>query len=118
MKKMNKKTFDTLREITKAEEVQKEAVYYSIEYAKEYRFFMRYHNLYNENFELIEVVKVKYTDAIKHLKRVVSENHKDDLALAAYTLEDIGNGFCHVISNESTMQGLTAISSSVCNVRS
>lgn len=110
---MDKKTFESLRKIKKVEDVQTEVVYYSDEYERHGNTHYSYCNLYDENFELLESVKVLYTNSIKHLKRIVSEKHKDDYSLAAYTIEPIGNGFCYVISDRDTKKALEAMCESV-----
>lgn len=108
---MNRKTFDTLRKIRTIEDVQPETVYFSAEHSKVGNDWLSYCNLYDENFKIIEIVRVLYTSAIKHLKRITT--NKNELALQAHTLEDIGNGFYHVISNKNTTEGLIAMAASV-----
>ena len=110
---MNRKTYEKLRKIQMAEEVQSDAIYYSMEYEMHGNSHFHYCNLYNSNFELLESVKVVYTSSIDHLRRIVTESQKNDMSISAYTLESIGNGFYHVISDENTKDVLNSICESV-----
>ena len=110
---MNRKIYDGLKKIQRIEEVQPDAIYYSIECERHGNTYYRYYNLYNGNFELLETVQVAYTNSINHLKRIVAEAHKNDISLSAYTLDPVGNGFYYVISNENSKDALKSICESV-----
>ena len=110
---MNRKTYEKLRKIQMAEEVHPDAIYYSIEYERHGNSHFHYYNLYNSNFELSESVKIVYTNSIDHLRRIVTESQKNDISFSAYTLEPIGNGFYHVISDGNTTDVLKSVCESV-----
>lgn len=102
-----------LRVIESKEQLNAEAVYYSDEYERRGNHHLHWTRLYNAEFELLEEVTVKYTNAIGKLKRIVRAERKNDIALMAYDLEKLNDNFYLVKSNEDTSEALKAICSSV-----
>lgn len=84
------------------------AVYYSREYEREGNTHYHYVNLYNNDLEFLESVKVQYTNIIEQLIRVVSAEKKNDYSYAAYDLEKINNNYYLVKTNEDTSELLKA----------
>lgn len=102
-----------LRVIEKKEDVRQDVVYYSNEYERKGSKHLHWTRFYNKDFEVIEDVVVRYTNAISELKRIVAAEHKNDIALAAYDLAKLNDNFYLVKSNEDTGEALKAIAESV-----
>lgn len=102
-----------LRVIETKEQLSTEAMYYSNEYERRGNNHLHWTRIYNEKFEILEEVVVKYTNAIDGLKRIVREERKGDIALAAYDLEKLNDDFYLIKSNEDTQEALNAIANSV-----
>lgn len=101
---MTRQEVFNLRKIKNTSDIPTAATYFENRYDEEAR--TTYIVLYNSNFEEIENVYVIYTSAFNNLSRIVKEEHKNNLALFAYDLEDLHNGFYLVKKNEETSQGL------------
>lgn len=104
---------EDLRVVEKKEDLRVDVVYYSNEYERKGNKYLNWTRFYNKYFEIVEDVKVRYTNAISELKEIVEAEHKDDIALAAYDLEKLNNKFYLVKSNENTDEALKAIAESV-----
>ncbi len=102
-----------LRVIEKKEDVRQDVVYYSNEYERKGNKHLYWTRFYNKDFEVIEEVTIKYTNAISELKRIVRVERKNDIALAAYDLEKLNDRFYLVKSNEDTGEALKTIAESV-----
>ena len=113
MNMMNNAKYESLKNIKTIDDVAKNAKYYSEEYERAGNNHYSYTNFYDEQFEMIESAKVIYTNSIAHLTRIVADECKNDLALSAYTIEEIGNGFCYVVKNEHTSAALKSVINSV-----
>ena len=70
-------------------------------------------NLYDENFNLTRSVKVQERVVLEGLTRIVKEADKDNVALLAYNLTDLGNGFYKVEKDEDTKEVLEAIAKNI-----
>ncbi|MDE6314799.1 MAG: hypothetical protein K2M46_14495 [Lachnospiraceae bacterium] len=107
------KSTSELRVIEKKEQLGAEVVYYSDEYERRGNNHLHWTRLYGADFELLEEVTIKYTNAISELKRIVRAERKNDIALTAYDLEKLNDDFYLVKSNEDTSEALKAICNSV-----
>ena len=72
-----------------------------------------YTNLYDEDFNLIRSVKVQERVVLEGITRIVKETDKDNIALLAYNLTDLGNGFYKVEKDEDTKETLEAIAKNI-----
>ena len=72
-----------------------------------------YTNLYDEDFNLIRSVKVRERVVLEGITRIVKEADKDNIALLAYNLTDLGNGFYKVEKDEDTKEVLEAIAKNI-----
>lgn len=72
-----------------------------------------YTNLYDEDFQITRSVKVKERMILEGLTRIVREADKDNIALVAYNLTDLGNGFHKVEKNEDTREVLEVIAKNI-----
>ena len=72
-----------------------------------------YTNLYDEDFNIIRSVKVQERVVLEGITRIVKETDKDNIALLAYNLTDLGNGFYKVEKDEDTKETLEAIAKNI-----
>lgn len=108
---MTKKEFFDLTAIARIEDIPAGAAYYSTMYDRALCRIM--YSLYDCNFKFIALVAIRYTNVLKDLERVVPESNKDDMALCAYHLIDLKNGFYKIEEDKETLEGLRAICKSV-----
>lgn len=107
------KNVEELKKIESKNDMPEGATYYSDEYMRRGNRHMHWTCIYDENFNILEEVTVKYTNSLDGMKRIVRSEEKDDIALAAYDLKKLNNRFYLVEENEHTGEALRLICESV-----
>lgn len=106
-----KEKFAEIKRIKKEEDLDEAAVYYSDEYIRIGNQRFSFVRLYDEEFEFIEDVDIAYTNLLKDLTKITDK--PDAIAMAAYHLELLKNGFYKVSKTEYTEKALESMSKTI-----
>ena len=110
---MDKLTYSKLRTITKIEDLPKTAKYYITKSLYKPSFNGSWYELYDENFKLIEVVKIHYTNVLENIDKIIENKAINRLFEAMYKTKKINENYSFVIEDDETAERLKAICNSL-----
>lgn len=110
---INDLTYESMRRIKSEEDLPITAKMYSCEYEQKGRNHYSWYKIYDENFKLLENVRVQYTNAIRGLRRIVHMDHINDMEIKAYHLEKASDQYYYVTATDATTEILEAMCNSV-----
>lgn len=110
---MDRATYSNLRLVTKSEDLPKTAQYYIVNSIYKPSLNIKWYDLYDEEFNLVEQVRVHFTDSIKNLIRIIKNEQIDNLFDAMYKTKKINDNYSYVIEDEKTAERLRVISNSL-----
>ena len=110
---MDRATYSNLRIVTKSEDLPKTAQYYIVNSLYKPSLNASWYDLYDEDFNFVEQVRVHFTDSIKDLTRIIKNEKIDNLFDAMYKTKRINGKYSYVIEDEKTAERLKAICNSL-----
>ena len=110
---MDSETYWNLRLVTKSEDLPQTAQYYTVNSIYKPSLNIMWYDLYDEEFNLVEQVRVHFTNSIKNLIRIIENEKIDNLFDAMYKTKKINDNYSYVIEDEKTAERLKTISNSL-----
>lgn len=110
---MDRATYSNLRLVTKSEDLPKTVKYYIVNSIYRPSLNAQWYDLFDKEFNLLEQVRVHFTDSIKDLTRIIENEKIDNFFDAMYKTKKINNKYSYVIEDEKTAERLKAICNSL-----
>ena len=109
---MNKKDYENMRSIKTADELPQGAVYCYQKIFTTRTIHQTWYEIYDKDFNCIDIVKVRYINAIESLIQIV-EKSDNDITLIAYKRTPLNEKYDRIEKNDDTLSVLEAMADAV-----
>lgn len=110
---MDREIYSNLRLVTKSEDLPIKVKYYIVNSIYKPSLNIMWYDLYDKEFNLLEQVRVHFTDSIKDLTRIIKNENIDNFFDAMHKTKKINDKYSYVIDDEYTSERLKAICNSL-----